>query len=238
VCCRYYYDDDTLRIAAENLKIYRKGGTVDRRFKRDVLPSQQAPVIFMNRGQAEPGEIAWGYPGRSGKGLVINTRSETVLDRTMFRRGFLYGRILIPASGFYEWNREKEKFSFSREDGGILYLAGISDFFGSERRFSILTTAANESMSSVHDRMPLILEEGQTQAWLSDREAAEELLKNMPSELLAKPEKPHKEPEVTYHQMSLFPRGTSHANMLACSYGDAREGQIPRPLGRSNSITY
>ena len=50
---------------------------------------------------------------------------------------------------------------FTRSDSTVMYLAGFCDWFENERRFVILTTAANESMKKVHDRMPLILEKEQ-----------------------------------------------------------------------------
>lgn len=216
MCCRYYYDDETLRVAAENLKIYQNGGTVDSRDvggtvdSRDVLPSEEAPVFLRHRGRAELARMKWGYPGVSGKGLLINTRSETVMDKPMFRQGFIHGRILIPTAGFYEWNQEKYKFRFFRTDGGVLYLAGISDFFGSQRRFSVLTTAPNGSMRPIHNRMPLILEEDQLEPWLYDQEAAKGFLTRVPVELEAVPDRqdrnpdPLKDAKEQYHQMSLF----------------------------------
>lgn len=60
--------------------------------------------------------------------------------------GIQYHRILIPASGFYEWNQLKEKNTFTRSDSTVMYLAGFCDWFENERRFVILTTVANESM--------------------------------------------------------------------------------------------
>ena len=80
------------------------------------------------------------------------------MDKPAFQNGILYHRILVPASGFYEWNHLKEKNSFTRSDAATLYIAGFCDWFENERRFVILTTAANDSMVKVHDRMPLILE--------------------------------------------------------------------------------
>ena len=72
--------------------------------------------------------------------------AESVMDKPSFRNGILYHRILIPASGFYEWNRLKEKNTFSRYDAPVLYMAGFCDWFENERRFVIMTTAANESI--------------------------------------------------------------------------------------------
>ena len=67
----------------------------------------------------------------------------------------------MPAAGFYEWNRQKEKAVFSRPDGDPLLMAGLCqpDPGGEGERFVILTTDANSSVLPVHPRMPLILVE-------------------------------------------------------------------------------
>ena len=129
-----------------------------------------------------------------GKNLVINARAESVMDKPSFRNGILYHHILIPASGFYEWNRLKEKNTFSRYDAPVLYMAGFCDWFENERRFVIMTTAANESMIKVHDRMPLILEKGQLKDWFDDRKM-EQILHQVPVQLKR---------EAEYEQQSLF----------------------------------
>ena len=69
-----------------------------------------------------------GYPLSQGKNLVINTRTTSVMDKPSFRNGILYHRILISASGFYEWNQLKEKNTISRYDAPVLYMAGFCDW--------------------------------------------------------------------------------------------------------------
>ena len=101
---------------------------------------------------------------------------------------------MIPASGFYEWNRLREKNTFTRSNASVLYLAGFCDWFDNERRFVILTTAANESMIKVHDRMPLILEKEQLEDWF-DNEKMQVILRQGPVMLKRQAE---------YEQLSLF----------------------------------
>ena len=91
-------------------------------------------------------------------------------------------------------NRLKEKNTFSRYDAPVLYMAGFCDWFENERRFVIMTTAANESMIKVHDRMPLILEKGQLKDWFDDRKM-EQILHQVPVQLKR---------EAEYEQQSLF----------------------------------
>ncbi len=101
----------------------------------------------------------------------------------------------IPAAGFYEWNQKKQKYTFCREGGDALFLAGCYRKYEDGDRFVILTTQANASMEPVHDRMPLILEREEAAAWLLEDGAAEGLLKKTPPPL---------ERRTEYEQMSIF----------------------------------
>ena len=168
MCGRYYIDSD---MADEIKKLVND---IDKRIRHDhftgeICPTNVAPVIEKSEHGMKLDICKWGYPLSQGKNLVINARAESVMDKLAFRNGIQYHRILIPASGFYEWNRLKEKNIFSRYDAPVLYMAGFCDWFENERRFVILTTAANESMIKVHDRMPLILEKEQLEDWFDDR---------------------------------------------------------------------
>ena len=106
-----------------------------------------------------------------------------------------YHRAVIPAAGFYEWSRQKEKNTFYRKDGKPLYLAGFYDRFDKEDRFVILTTVANASMRPVHDRMPLVLEKDQIRSWLWEEKQAQGMLRQIPVLL---------ERYVPYEQQNLF----------------------------------
>lgn len=193
MCGRYYIDPD---MADEIEKVVHK---IDQRIRQkhfagDIFPTNVAPIIEKSEQRLKLNVCKWGYTLSQGKNLVINARTESVMDKHSFRNGILYHCILIPASGFYEWNRLKEKNVFSRYDAPVLYMAGFCDWFENERRFVILTTDANESMRKVHDRMPLILEKEQLEDWFDDRKL-EELLHQIPV-LLKR--------ETEYEQQSLF----------------------------------
>jgi putative SOS response-associated peptidase YedK len=111
----------------------------------------------------------WGFPGFMDKQLVINARSESAMEKKMFCDAVERRRIVIPAAGFYEWNRQKEKSTFTRKDSSVLYMAGIYRRYEDGDRFAILTTAANESMEPVHDRMPLILDKDEIVTYKGDK---------------------------------------------------------------------
>ena len=165
MCSRYYIDPDMMD---EISKVVQNTNRRIRLTQGDIRPTDAAPVIGQSGHGLELDMCRWGYPMSKGKNLVINARSETVLDKPSFQNGILYHRLLIPASGFYEWNSLKEKSTFTRSDSSVLYMAGFCDWFENERRFVILTTTANDSMKKIHDRMPLILEREQISDWFDN----------------------------------------------------------------------
>jgi len=189
MCGRYYIDSDML----DEIE------SIDRRIRQeqfigDIHPTDLAPVIEMENQRLKLSICRWGYTLSKGKNLVINARVESVLNKPSFKNGIQYHRILIPASGFYEWNQLKERNMFTRSDSKVMYLAGFCDCFENERRFVILTTAANESMKKVHDRMPLILEKEQLRDWFSNDKM--EAILHQKSVMLKR--------QAEYEQQSLF----------------------------------
>ena len=124
--------------------------------------------------------MAWGFPGRDKKQLLINARAETALERPSFSQAVSHRRCVIPARWFYEWNPEKEKAEFSRTDGSLLYMAGFYDLFQDVPRFIILTTQANPSVRPIHHRMPLILEKEELEEWVWEDRSVEKFLKKIP----------------------------------------------------------
>ncbi|MBQ3389721.1 MAG: SOS response-associated peptidase [Firmicutes bacterium] len=149
----------------------------DRVAEGEYRPSQEALVITGQEGRLTAAVMAWGYPRRDGKGLIINARSETILEKRSFRRSALATRCVVPASSFFEWDYTGEPVVFTVPEQPVLYLAGIWDHFDGEDRFTILTTEAKESMRPFHDRMPLILEESEIRPWILEGDRFHLLLK-------------------------------------------------------------
>lgn len=147
----------------------------------DVVPTGEAPVLVASANKVVAVFQRWGIPGWRG-GLVINARAETVCEKPMFRRSVVGRRCVIPASGYYEWDAQKHKYFFRLPDKP-LYLAGIYDCVDGQDRFVVLTTAPNETVRDIHDRMPLILSHEQVRPWLTDPQAALELLTSVPPPL-------------------------------------------------------
>lgn len=133
----------------------------------EIFPSDVAPVIARDGAQL----MKWGYTGY--KNRVINARSETAFEKPMFRGSLMAKRCLIPASGYYEWQRTacgakaKQKYALSIP-GQPLYMAGLWREEKSEALplFVILTREAGPDIASIHDRMPVILPQHLIVAWL------------------------------------------------------------------------
>ncbi|MBO5239370.1 MAG: SOS response-associated peptidase [Lachnospiraceae bacterium] len=192
MCGRYYVDDET---AKEIEKIVR---SVDEQLKReakDIHPTESAPVLVSSESGIKCEYYKWGFPGIMDKSLVINARSESAIEKKMFSEAVEHRRIVIPAAGFYEWNKHKEKSTFTRRDSKVLYMAGVYSRYDDGNRFVILTTAANESMKPVHDRMPLILDKDDIVPWLTERSKTEAFLAKVPCQL---------ERTTEFEQMTLF----------------------------------
>ena len=194
MCGRFYVDDETAR------EIERLTREVDERIKReakkgDIHPTETAVVLSAEQGQIVGNEMRWGFPGIKDAKVLINARAESAMEKPTFRDKMARHRIVIPAASFYEWNSRKEKNVFSRCDGDMLFMAGCYGKYQDGDRFVILTTAANESMKPVHDRMPLILERDEVEDWLRDEKRAMEILLKEPARLNRKTE---------YEQLSLF----------------------------------
>lgn len=147
----------------------------------DISPATIVPVLIAGQGKVIAEFQRWGLHSPRG-GLVINARAETVCDKPMFRRSIVAQRCVIPASGYYEWDAGKHKCLFRRA-GSALYMAGIYDNEEGENRFVVLTTAPNDTVRDIHDRMPLILTHEQVRPWLTDPQAALQLLTQVPPAL-------------------------------------------------------
>ena len=177
MCGRYYIDDE---MAAEISRIIQNW---DNRAegRKEVFPTNTAPVIKAVGKHLEIDSPIWGFkhfdPKKSG--VLINARAETVMERWMFKSSVTERRCIIPTAGFYEWDRNKAKIAFMHRESPVLYLAG----FWKDDRFIILTTAPNNSIEDVHNRMPLTLERNELENWLFDPEAYKLILQKIPGAL-------------------------------------------------------
>ena len=106
---------------------------------------------------------------------LINARSETAGEKPSFRPALRERRCLVPANWFYEWKGDrgaKIPHVIRRRDGGLFAMAGLYETWqrpdgGTLRTFTILTRSPNSLVASIHDRMPVMLREGEESTWLS-----------------------------------------------------------------------
>lgn len=152
----------------------------------NIAPTQPMPVVRMDAAlrKRRLALLRWGLvprdaPGPDTGARMINARSETASTRAAFRGPFRERRCLIPASGFYEWRRvdqSPQPYLLRRRDGKVMALAGLWDRWrpGASRAeghepvesCTILTTAANELVARLHDRMPVLLDPADHERWL------------------------------------------------------------------------
>jgi putative SOS response-associated peptidase YedK len=117
---------------------------------------------------------------------LINARGETVAEKPSFRGPFRRTRCLVPASGFYEWQKTasgKVPHFIHLVDDDLFAMAGLYDVWhdpaGEDvRSYTIITTGANAMMAPIHQRMPVILRREDEETWL-DPDAPTEVLQTL-----------------------------------------------------------
>ena len=133
----------------------------------NIAPTQTAPVVLMEDGRPLLRELRWGW--QSPHGPVTNARAETAVYK-MFRDAWQSRHCLVPADGFYEWKTMpdgKQPYRFVQRDRSLFWFAGLWQ----EVQFTILTAPAQGCVASMHDRMPIILNEPENEWWLLDSNA-------------------------------------------------------------------
>lgn len=125
---------------------------------REISPSDLAEVQTI---QSTMDKI-WGINSSYGGKLIINARSETVKELTTFR---YMKPCIIPARGYFEWDKNKTKYLFTRRDDAIILLAGV--YY--DDRFVIITKDAEPQLAVIHHRMPVMLTNDHTLDWLKNK---------------------------------------------------------------------
>jgi putative SOS response-associated peptidase YedK len=153
----------------------------------NIAPSQ--PVLTVRQdpesGKRTAGLLTWGLvPHWSKDGTAfINARSETAASKPAFRDSFRKRRCLIPANGFYEWQKQgskKQPYFIGLKDGRPFAFAGLWERWQSAEgplleTCAILTTGANDLMRPIHERMPVILDRADFGAWLDPAGKSDQL---------------------------------------------------------------
>lgn len=149
----------------------------------NVAPTQPIPVVLLENGVRRFRLMRWGLlPGwvkdPRGFTLLINARSETVLEKPAFKNAIRRRRGLIPADGYYEWRTEagrKQPFFIYRADGEPLGFAAVFETWvgpnGEELdTVAIVTAAAGEDLAALHDRVPVTISPRDFERWLDSKD--------------------------------------------------------------------
>jgi putative SOS response-associated peptidase YedK len=185
------------RSAEELARIFHARPATDLPGERfNVAPTDEVAAVVEHHGERVVDAFRWGlvpFYAKSAKdgARLINARAETVETSPAFRTAFARHRCIIPADAFYEWRRERdpatgkiirsEPFAVRRLDGEPLALAGLwsswrdPDTAARLYTCSILTTDPNELVARIHDRMPVVLDPTDWEAWLAQETPAEKL---------------------------------------------------------------
>jgi putative SOS response-associated peptidase YedK len=146
----------------------------------NAAPSQKLPVIVEDaEGERELRLLRWGLmprwrkSGQTPMPTPINARAETLFEKPMFRGLVKQHRCLVPASGFFEWQRQnghKQPFYIAVQDEPLVAFAGLYDDAPPDQEtgsFTIITTNSNDLVAPLHERMPVILLRTDEATWLA-----------------------------------------------------------------------
>ena len=164
----------------------------------NLAPGQEALVVSAGEQGRRGAMLRWGLVPAWARDervgcKMINARAEGLAAKPAYRGPFRRTRCLVPAEGFYEWAppaQGRQPYYLSRRDGEPLALAGLWDTWqgpegGELRSFSIITTTANDLVSPIHERMPVMLWPQDEDRWLGRETSPQELaglLKPYPAE--------------------------------------------------------
>lgn len=150
----------------------------------NVTPGAVRPVIT---GKEKPkfqlmewGLIPFWAKDNKPKGL-INARAETLAEKPSFRQAFRERRCLVPANGFYEWQKLKDfkqPYFIGTQNDGLMAMAGLyeENRENGKLTFTIITKPAVPEIKKIHERMPVVLKPESEKAWLQQGFGEEELM--------------------------------------------------------------
>jgi len=196
MCGRYWIDIDEAELRdiakaaaasalPDEMSLMKTSGEI---FPTDTVPVMIAPETYQ--------PMQWGFTLDGKKQSIINARSESAMERPMFKTPMQRHRCLIPCNGFYEWDSRKQKYFYHPLGRGTLFLAGIWRMERGARlpRFTILTRQAVGDMADIHDRMPVIIPRELIDAWLLESSKIAEVMRQAVTELAIDAVSPPTEP--------------------------------------------
>lgn len=170
---------DELQKLTRELRLQEASGQLELNY--NVAPTQTVAAIVSQTAGKYIGYFRWGLIASWSKEIpkfqLINVRSESILEKPTFRSGLQRRRCLVPANGFYEWRQsDKQPFYIHSAGDDLLYFAAIYDaWYAADGSYipslAIITTDANDFMSPIHQRMPVLLSGEQRAQWLEHQNA-------------------------------------------------------------------
>lgn len=185
MCGRYYIDIDMKeikKIIDETEKNIYKDFKIG-----EIFPTNIAPIYIQDEENMRPILAKWGFPKWDNKGVIINARAESINEKQMFKK-LLNNRCTVPASAYFEWkeksfeSKSKDKYIIKKQNS-ILYFAGLYSIVPKQKTeqlsffdtndldiyYTIITKDADSSVSHIHNRMPVIFDNNDTNDWLSGK---------------------------------------------------------------------
>ncbi len=167
--------------AEATARLFGASGSLDMKPRYNIAPTQDIAAIRPQDDGRELVALRWGLVPFWAKdpsigNRMINARAETVAEKPAFRAAYRRRRCLVPADGFYEWKKERQgktPWLISRDDGEPFAFAGLWERWTSKETgediesATLITTAANDFMADLHDRMPVILDPDTADRWLA-----------------------------------------------------------------------
>jgi putative SOS response-associated peptidase YedK len=163
----------SMRIYENNFEKNAKAG--------EMNPTDRTPVLMVKNNEVVLESVRWGFKKWDDKGVIINARSESIGEKGLFRGLGTENRCIIPATGFFEWKHQggkksNDKYFIKREDGEMLFMAGLYRQGDVDLEFVILTKEADTNVGKVHTRMPLIMNRKQVAGWFAGTLSIDELI--------------------------------------------------------------
>lgn len=205
MCCRYYMElSPELRPIVEAAKSSRLYLNNIQRLPKplttegEVFPEMLVPVLASNKsGEKTVFPMLWGYHVPGIARTIANAKIETAAEKTSFKDSWAAHRCVVPASWYYEWQhtlspsgktKTGDKYVIMPKDGKMTWLCGLYRMEENYPHFVILTRPPSESVAFIHDRMPFMLPEAETDNWINPKYNPHLLLEAAQTEMICEKE--------------------------------------------------
>jgi putative SOS response-associated peptidase YedK len=176
MCGRFYLT----ATPAEIKKHFKLKQLVEFAPRYNIAPAQSSVIVVADGSGRALHAARWGLVPPWSRDLslgagMINARCEMLEQKSAFSTPFRSQRCLVPANGFYEWQRQgtrKQPYKIALRNGALIAFAGLWERWTPEtgepvETFTIVTTTPSKLMSEVHDRMPVIIAPNDYHRWLA-----------------------------------------------------------------------